>query len=53
MSGEREGRRDQIERVARDMVRRGADPDYAKAKARDCAIRADRKDDKKPRETKN
>lgn len=49
MSAEREGRREQMERTARDMIRRGAAPEYAKRKAREMAIRADRREDKKAR----
>jgi hypothetical protein len=52
MSGEREGRREQMDRFVSNMVRSGGDPEYAKRKARECAVRADRRDDKKRREPK-
>ena len=45
MSGEKPGRRDQIDRFVRDMVKRGNDPRYAERKARECALRADRRDE--------
>ena len=47
MSGERDGRRDQINRIAKHMVQNGVDPKKAKAKAVECAVRADRRSDKK------
>ena len=47
MPGEKSGRREQINRMAKHMVQNGVDPKKAKAKAVECAIRADRRDDKK------
>lgn len=47
MSGEKGGRRQQIDRMVQHMVQNGADIKKAKKKAVECAIRADRRDDKK------
>ncbi len=41
---ERPGRRDQIEWFKRDMVRSGMDPKRAAEKARECAVRKDRRE---------
>jgi len=40
---ERPGRRDQMTKFERDMVDSGMRPDRAKEKARECAVRADRR----------
>ena len=46
--GERRGRREQMDRMTHDLVRTQNMPvEKAKQVARDCAIRADRRDDKK------
>ena len=47
MSGERKGRRDQMDKFVQKMTRQGFDRNYIKRKAVQCAIRADRKDDQK------
>jgi hypothetical protein len=43
---ERAGRREAMDRFVKQLVTGGNDHKYAKQKARDCAIRADRRDDK-------
>jgi hypothetical protein len=48
MSGEKQGRREQIDRMTRHLVQNGGQsPEAAKAKATEAAIRADRRDEKK------
>jgi hypothetical protein len=47
MSGERTGRREQVERMTQYLIRNGADPDKAKKKAVKCAIKADKREGKK------
>ena len=47
MSGEKDGRRKQIDRMVQHMVQNGSDVNKAKKKAVECAIRADRRSDKK------
>lgn len=44
MSGEKPGRREQINQFVSHLVSNGAKPEYAKQKAREQAIKADRKD---------
>jgi len=44
---ERDGRREAMDRFVKQLVEGGNDHRYAKRKARECANRADRKDDKK------
>lgn len=46
MSGEREGRRKQMDTSVKNWTSRGMSPEKAKAKAKECAVRADRRDDK-------
>jgi hypothetical protein len=43
MSSERPGQRDKIAKTVAQMVKGGADPRYAKAKATQSAIRDDRR----------
>ena len=45
--GERPGQREKINKLVEQMVRHGANADHAKAKARQAAIREDRKNSKK------
>ncbi len=47
MSGEKGGRREQIDRMVRHMVQNGANQNKAKQKAVECALRGDRREDKK------
>ena len=47
MSGEKAGRREQIDRMTRYLVQNGADPNMAKKKAVKCAVKADKRQDKK------
>ena len=47
MSSEKQGRREQIDRMVQHMVQNGANASKAKKKAVECAVRADRRDDKK------
>ena len=47
MSSEKQGRREQIDRMVRHMVQNGANQNKAKQKAVECALRADRREDKK------
>jgi hypothetical protein len=46
MSGEREGQRERIDVTIRQMIKGGANPDYAKQKARQAALKEDRKNSK-------
>ena len=46
MSGEKTGRREQVERMTQYLVENGADPNKAKKKAVQCAVKADRRKDK-------
>ena len=46
--GETKGRREQISRFVDSMVKQGFNPDYAKKKAIQCAVKADRRDSKPP-----
>ena len=48
MSGEREGSREPRDRMVRHMVQNGSDREYAKQKARECAVRKDRREDAGP-----
>ena len=47
MGNEKQGRREQIDQMVRHMVQNGSDPKKAKKKAVECAVRADRRDDRK------
>ena len=47
MSGEKTGRREQVERMTRYLVQNGADPNKAKKKAVQCAVKADKREGKK------
>tara|TARA_R100000808_G_scaffold7939_1_gene22754 strand:- start:6208 stop:6351 length:144 start_codon:yes stop_codon:yes gene_type:complete len=47
MSGEKQGYREAMDRMVRRMVDHGAKPDHAVKKAREAAIRKDKKDSKK------
>ena len=47
MSGERPGQREKIAKTIRQMVKGGANPDYAKKKAIQSAIRDDRRNSAK------
>ena len=47
MSGEKGGRREQINRMAKHLVQNGVEPQKAKKKAVQCAVKADRRDEKK------
>ena len=49
MSGEKEGRRAQMERFAASLVKQGNDVKYAKKKAVEMAVRADRREATKKR----
>ena len=44
--GETKGRREQMDKFVKRMVKEGYSPKYIKTKARECAIRADRNDSK-------
>jgi len=44
MSGEKQGRREQIDRFVKQMVKAGHNHNYIKAKAIQSAIKADRSD---------
>ena len=48
MGGEREGRREAMDRMVRHMVQNGSNREYAKQKARECAIRKARREDAGP-----
>jgi len=47
MSGENKGSREAMDRMVRQLVRSGADHNYAKQKAREAAIKHDQNQDKK------
>ncbi len=44
MSGEKPGRREQMNNFVSHLVKNGADPKFAKAKAKELAVRSDRKE---------
>ena len=46
MSGEKSGTRERIDQMVSMMVKKGVDPSYAKEKARKCAIKEDKKNNK-------
>lgn len=46
MSGEKTGRREQMNNFVSHLVKNGTDPKFAKAKAKECAKRADRKENR-------
>ena len=45
MTGERQGQRENMERFVKRLVKHGNSTEYAKKKARECAIRSDRRED--------
>lgn len=45
MKGERQGQRENIDRFVKRLVEHGNSPEYARKKARECAIRSDRRED--------
>ena len=47
MSGERQGQRETMDRFVKQLVEYGNSPAYARKKAKECAIRADRREDSK------
>ena len=47
MSGERQGQRETMDRFVQRLVEHGNSTEYAKKKARECAIRSDRREDSK------
>ena len=49
---ETKGRRVAMDRFTKQLVQAGTNHEYAKKKARECAIRADRKDEKQRTKTK-
>ena len=50
--GERQGRREAMDRMVRRMVETGSDREYAQQKARESAIRKDRREDTRPKKAK-
>lgn len=44
--GEKPGRREAMDRMVKKMIKNGANRDYAKKKAVECAQRADKKEKK-------
>jgi len=46
MSGETKGSRERIDQMVSMMVKKGVSPSYAKEKARNCAIKEDKKKNK-------
>jgi|TARA_Y100000296_G_scaffold20654_1_gene24527 hypothetical protein len=45
--GERQGQRETMDRFVKSLVKHGNSTEYAKKKARECAIRSDRREDSK------